>query len=134
MDGLDYRLLNGATGKHLSKESVKKVAGDMAKKAMFYSDALRTLASETFPNGIRLSCHEYPPHQSSKIGFHLVEAHDAWLTPWHGVMVYVVSEDRWILMKNYQAQAIGSRLVEVNGKANHYEIDHWKAPPDWPNE
>ena len=69
------------------------------------SDAWGALVSEVFPDAIRLSIHPQP-EVSEKIGVHLVDTEDAWLTPWHAVAV--LQKDGARVMKRAEAEGMGA--------------------------
>lgn len=81
------------------------------------SKAWGKLVAGRFPDAVRLSIHPQSCG-SAKLGIHLVEAPDNWLTPWHGTAVDVGG--RFVLMKRYQAEAMGAKLVYVDGRPSHY--------------
>jgi pyoverdine/dityrosine biosynthesis protein Dit1 len=81
------------------------------------SKAWGKLVAERFPDAVRLSIHPQPCG-SDKLGVQLVEASENWLTPWHSTAVDVGG--RFILMKRRQAEALGAKLVFVDGKPSHY--------------
>ena len=69
------------------------------------SDAWGALVAEAFPDAVRLSIHPQP-EVSEKIGVHLVDTEDAWLTPWHACAV--LTPDGARLMKRADAEAAGA--------------------------
>jgi len=84
------------------------------------SRAWGSLVTERFPDAVRLSIHPQPC-SSAKLGIHLMAAPDPadnWMTPWHGTAVKI--SDRFVLMKRWEAEAMGADLVYVNGRPSHY--------------
>ena len=75
-------------------------------------------ASKSLP-ALRFSIHPQPAH-SDKIGILLADAEDAWLTPWHAVAVR--SKGKIRLMHREQAERLGARLVERDGRPSHFEL------------
>ena len=106
-----------------SKTQLRKQTRVEAYEVVRRSDAWGRLVSTVFPDAIRLSIHPQPD-VSPKIGVHMIETEDAWLTPWHGCAV-LHDEDgdaRWSLMKRREAEALGARVVEVGGRPDHLEV------------
>lgn len=83
------------------------------------SDAWGNLLGKQFPHAIRLSIHPQAS-TSIKMGIHLMDTHDNWLTPWHGVAVK--HGNRYSLMKRQDAESRGARLIRINGKPSHYVV------------
>jgi pyoverdine/dityrosine biosynthesis protein Dit1 len=83
------------------------------------SDAWGRLLSDCFPAALRLSIHPQGPH-SEKIGILLGEASDTWLTPWHGVAVK--RNGNFLLMPRHEAEALGARVITVEGHPSYYQI------------
>jgi pyoverdine/dityrosine biosynthesis protein Dit1 len=79
------------------------------------SDAWGRLVATVYPDALRLSIHPQP-RVSQKVGIHLLETEDAWLTPWHGVAL--LDADRALLVKRHQAEAGGAILVNDAGPAH----------------
>jgi pyoverdine/dityrosine biosynthesis protein Dit1 len=102
-----------------SRTQVRNECKERAYQVIRRSDAWGRLVNECFPAALRLSIHPQVPH-SDKIGILLGEANDAWLTPWHGVAV--LAGGRFRLMKRQEAEALGARLVERNGRPYYYEM------------
>ena len=70
-----------------------------------------------FPTALRLSIHPQPAH-AEKIGIHLVETLDNWLTPWHATAVK--SGGRYVLMKRYHAERMNASLVWGGLRPSHF--------------
>lgn len=81
------------------------------------STAWGKLVAERFPDAVRLSIHPQSCG-SAKLGIQLVDALENWLTPWHGTAVDIGG--RFVLMKRYQAEAMGATLVLAGGRPSHY--------------
>ena len=60
-----------------------------------------------------------PPH-AEKIGILLGPADDVWLTPWHAVAL--LEGGAWKLVKRHQAEELGARIVERDGRPSHFEL------------
>jgi pyoverdine/dityrosine biosynthesis protein Dit1 len=100
-----------------SRTALQKKSRKIAIGVIQRSDAWGNLLGKQFPHAIRLSIHPQAS-TSIKMGIHLVETHDSWLTPWHGVAVK--HDTRYLLMKRQDAESNGAQLVHINGKPSHY--------------
>lgn len=96
----------------LQRECRKRAYGVMQR-----SRAWGRLIAQRFPEAVRLSIHPQPCG-SDKLGINLLEASDNWITPWHGTAVDIGG--RFVLMKRYQAEALGADLVALHGRPSHY--------------
>jgi pyoverdine/dityrosine biosynthesis protein Dit1 len=47
-------------------------------------------------------------------------SNDSWLTPWHGVAVK--QQDKFTLMRRHEAEALGAKIVERDGRPSHYQL------------
>lgn len=103
----------------LSRSAARKRTADDAYRVIQRSNAWTRLIAGCFPGALRLSIHPQPPH-SEKIGILLTPAEDSWLTPWHGVAL--LQEDRFVLTRRAEAEDLGARLVEKDGRPSHFEI------------
>ncbi|MBZ0116582.1 MAG: isocyanide synthase family protein, partial [Sandaracinaceae bacterium] len=100
-----------------SKSRIRKETRAAAYEVVRRSEAWGALVAAAFPDAVRLSIHPQPD-VSEKIGVHLVETHDAWLTPWHGCAV--LRGERYVLM--HRADVEGATLVEEEGRPSHLEV------------
>ncbi|MCC6877496.1 MAG: L-tyrosine/L-tryptophan isonitrile synthase family protein [Sandaracinaceae bacterium] len=100
-----------------SKNRIRKETRAAAYEVVRRSEAWGALVAAAFPDAVRLSIHPQPD-VSEKIGVHLVETHDAWLTPWHGCAV--LRGERYVLM--HRADVEGATLVEEEGRPSHLEV------------
>ncbi|MER7752058.1 isocyanide synthase family protein [Kitasatospora sp. NPDC097643] len=82
------------------------------------SRAWGELIAEQHPRSVRLSIH---PQRAGvlKFGIRLLEASDAWTTPWHSSVLHR-PDGKWELLRSEDAAQLG-RLVERNGRPSHYE-------------
>ena len=100
-----------------SRTRVRKETRPRALRVVQRSNAWTRLIRECFPAALRLSIHPQDPH-SEKIGVLLTRATDAWITPWHGVVV--LEEDGYLLTKRSAAEAQGARLAVRDGRPSHF--------------
>jgi pyoverdine/dityrosine biosynthesis protein Dit1 len=104
-------------GMTISKTALQKDCRRRAYEVTRRSKAWDRLLAECFPDAVRLSIHPQACG-SRKIGIHLMETTDEWLTPWHGVAVEV--KGRFRLMKRKHVEALDAELVFRNGRPSHY--------------
>lgn len=117
--GITRFLLDDADGPDPkeSRAALQRECRERAYGVIQRSRAWGRLIAERFPEAVRLSIHPQPCG-SDKLGIKLLEASDNWITPWHGVAVEVGG--RFVLMKRYQAEALGADLVYLHGRPSHY--------------
>jgi pyoverdine/dityrosine biosynthesis protein Dit1 len=102
-----------------SRNQIRNECKDLAYRVIQRSDSWGRLLSDCFPTALRLSIHPQSPH-SEKIGILLGEANDTWLTPWHGVALK--QHDKFILTHRHDAEALGARVVERDGRPSYFEL------------
>ena len=102
-----------------SRNQVRNECKDLAYHVIQRSDSWSRLLSDCFPTALRLSIHPQSPH-SEKIGILLGEGKDTWLTPWHGVALK--QQDKFILTRRHEAEALGARPIERDGRPNYYQL------------
>lgn len=119
--GLTRFLLEDAMrpGQTLSKTALQKECRQRAYKVIQRSRAWDALLAERFPQAIRLSIHPQACG-GRKIGIHLMETADAWLTPWHCVAVEI--QGRFRLMKRRQVESLDAELIFRDGRPSHYVL------------
>lgn len=123
-----------ATEAGRSRNSIRKRCKERAYRVIQHSTAWGRLISELFPRAVRLSIHPQPAG-SAKLGIRLVDSIDRWLTPWHGVAVQLAihtldpsdvveqrSAGEFVLMRRSEAEALGARLVTVDGRPSHFDL------------
>ena len=106
-------------GQTKSRTAVQKESKARAYEVIRRSNAWSELIAEKFPSSVRLSIH--PQFcGSSKLGIQLL-GKTTWMTPWHGVAVHTGEE--FILMKRWEAEKLGSRLVrDAQGRPSYFEV------------
>lgn len=107
------------TAPRASRSQVRRACGALAYRVMQRSQAWGRLVACRFPEALRLSIHPQPVH-GEKIGVLLGEADDRWVTPWHAVALRV--GDGFRLLHRRDAEELGARLVDRDGRPSHYEI------------
>ncbi|MFT4623125.1 MAG: pyoverdine/dityrosine biosynthesis protein Dit1/AcrR family transcriptional regulator [Myxococcota bacterium] len=108
-DGIHRFLFEDAVVLHpeRSRTANRKVTAGRAWEVVQRSEAWGALVAEALPEALRLSIHPQP-QVSEKIGIHLIDTADAWLTPWHAAAV--VGEHGARLMKRADAEGAGATL------------------------
>ncbi|MEV6833355.1 isocyanide synthase family protein [Streptomyces sp. NPDC051133] len=82
------------------------------------SRAWGALIAEQHPRAVRLSIHPQPIG-APKFGIRLLDAPDAWTTPWHSTALHR-RDDTWTLLPHRQAIPRG-RLMMQDGRPSHFE-------------
>lgn len=82
------------------------------------SRAWGALIADHHPRAVRLSIHPQPAG-APKFGIRLLDAPDAWTTPWHSAALRE-PDGTWTLMPRARAQRLG-RLVHRDGRPSHFE-------------
>ncbi|MBD0748099.1 L-tyrosine/L-tryptophan isonitrile synthase family protein [Streptomyces sp. CBMA152] len=82
------------------------------------SRAWGTLIAEHHPRAVRLSIHPQPIG-APKFGIRLLDAPDAWTTPWHSTALHR-RDGTWTLLSHQQAVPRG-RLIVRDGRPSHFE-------------
>ena len=121
VDGIHRFLTEDAVGLHpdWSKTKARKAMRERAYAVVQRSDAWGRLVATCFPDALRLSIHPQP-RVSPKIGIHLLDTDDVWLTPWHGVAL--LGRDGARLVKRHQAEAAGAEL-HGSGTDAHFVLE-----------
>lgn len=103
-----------------SRTSLRNEAKATAYLTLQRTTAWSNLVRHHYPRAVRLSIHPQPAHHS-KLGVHLLPTNDNWMTPWHGVAVDT-GNGVFTLMKRFQAEALGARIVRHDGRAMHFRL------------
>ncbi|GAA0617014.1 isocyanide synthase family protein [Streptomyces crystallinus] len=82
------------------------------------SRAWGDLIADHHGDAVRLSIHPQPVG-AAKFGIRLLEAPDAWTTPWHSAALRR-ADGTWTLMPSAAAAPLG-HLVEQDGRPSHFE-------------
>ncbi|WP_177242853.1 isocyanide synthase family protein [Amycolatopsis marina] len=102
-----------------SRSALQRTARARAYQMLQRSKAWGDLLVERYPGAVRLSIHPQPCG-APKLGIHLTETRDNWLTPWHSVAVDL--GDRFVLMKRAEAEAAGAELVSLGERPSHFTM------------
>lgn len=101
-----------------SKSHIQRLARLAAYRVIQRSNAWSRLLVEWFPDTIRLSIHPQA-RVSEKIGIALVDATNAWATPWHSVVLK--HRDGVSLVHRETAERMGAALIFKNGRPSHFQ-------------
>ncbi|MFF0793740.1 L-tyrosine/L-tryptophan isonitrile synthase family protein [Streptomyces spiralis] len=82
------------------------------------SRAWGDLIAEHHPHAVRLSIHPQPVG-APKFGIRLLDAPDAWTTPWHSAALHR-ADGTWMLVPRATAARLG-RLIQRDGRPSHFE-------------
>ena len=114
-----------------SRNRLRRECGERAYTVIQRSSAWSAVVSAAFPSALRLSIHPQPRH-AAKIGIRLLDAPDAWLTPWHAVALERCGT--FTLVHRADAEAMGATLVERDGRPSHYRLEHQQEPDVRPHQ
>jgi L-tyrosine isonitrile synthase len=102
-----------------SKTTLQRDCRQRAYGVIQRSQAWTNLLVDRFPQAVRLSIHPQPCG-SPKLGIHLVETGDTWLTPWHGVAAEY--RGRFTLMKRREAEDLDGYVAYRRGLPSHFSL------------
>ncbi|WP_432094088.1 L-tyrosine/L-tryptophan isonitrile synthase family protein [Streptomyces sp. bgisy100] len=101
-----------------SRSALQRDCRRRAYGVMQRSRAWGELIAEHHPRSVRLSIHPQP-RGAAKFGIRLLEARDAWTTPWHAAPL-LHPDGEWELLHRSAAEQRG-RLVLRDGRPSHFE-------------
>lgn len=102
----------------LSKNQLRQLAKQKTYQTIQRSHAWSNCIDHYFPEAIRLSIHPQTC-DSEKLSFQLLPTDNRWATPWHNVVLQ--KGERFMLVKNIEAQLLGAKLVTEQGQPSHYK-------------
>ncbi|GHE05187.1 hypothetical protein GCM10010339_39980 [Streptomyces alanosinicus] len=100
-----------------TRSALQRACRQRAYGVLQRSRAWGTLIAAHHPAAVRLSIHPQPAG-AEKFGIRLLDAPDAWTTPWHSAALHR-ADGTWTLMPRTRAARLG-RLVTVDGRASHF--------------
>jgi L-tyrosine isonitrile synthase len=101
-----------------TRSALQRVCRQRAYGVIQRSRAWGHLIAEHHPDAVRLSIHPQPVG-AAKFGIRLLDAPDAWTTPWHSVALRR-ADGTWTLMPCAKAASLG-HLVYLDGKPSHFQ-------------
>jgi L-tyrosine isonitrile synthase len=102
-----------------SKAALLRASRKRAYGVIQRSKAWGELINRFHPKTVRLSIHPQPC-KSDKLGIALLEADDAWTTPWHSVVLQ--NPDGTVKLEKRSIAQRRGRLVDVDGRPSHYVV------------
>ncbi|KNB50331.1 L-tyrosine/L-tryptophan isonitrile synthase family protein [Streptomyces caatingaensis] len=116
--GITRFLVEDTAGFAGTRSALQRECRARAYDVIARSRAWGDLIADHFPRSVRLSIHPQAVG-SPKFGIRLLEAGDAWATPWHAV-VLKSADGRARLVRRDEAEGRG-RLVRRGGRPSHFE-------------
>lgn len=116
--GITRFLTEDTVGFEGSRSALQRDCRQRAYGVIQRSRAWGDLIAEHHPRSVRLSIHPQRPG-AAKFGIRLLDAEDAWTTPWHSVVVHR-ADSSWELMRRSDAERLG-HLVLRDGRPNHFK-------------
>ncbi|MGW4891903.1 L-tyrosine/L-tryptophan isonitrile synthase family protein [Kitasatospora sp. NPDC004240] len=116
--GITRFLTDDTTGFTGTRSALQRDCRERAYAVIQRSRAWGDLIAEHHPRAFRLSIHPQPAG-AAKFGIRLLEARDAWTTPWHSSVLHR-PDGRWELLRSEEAAKLG-RPVLRDGRPSHYE-------------
>ncbi|MFI9204289.1 L-tyrosine/L-tryptophan isonitrile synthase family protein [Streptomyces sp. NPDC053048] len=117
--GITRFLVEDTAGFTGTRSALQRECRERAYGVIARSRAWGDLIAHHHPRSVRLSIHPQPPG-AGKFGIRLLEAADAWATPWH-TAVLRERGGAARLMRRADAERLG-RLVLRDGRPSHYEL------------
>ncbi|MGF1425416.1 L-tyrosine/L-tryptophan isonitrile synthase family protein [Kitasatospora sp. LaBMicrA B282] len=115
--GITRFLTEDTTGFEGTRSALQRDCRRRAYGVIQRSRAWGALIADHHPRSVRLSIHPQRPG-TAKFGIRLLEAGDAWTTPWHSAVLRR-SDGGWELMRRADAERLG-RLVLRDGRPSHF--------------
>ncbi|TJZ58954.1 pyoverdine biosynthesis protein PvcA [Streptomyces piniterrae] len=100
-----------------TRSALQRECRQRAYRVIERSRAWGDLIADHHPRCIRLSIHPQPIG-ARKFGIRLLDAPDAWTTPWHSAALHR-SDGAWTLMPRARAAELG-HLVQRDGRPSHF--------------
>ncbi|MGW1216749.1 L-tyrosine/L-tryptophan isonitrile synthase family protein [Streptomyces sp. NPDC002499] len=100
-----------------TRSALQRVCRQRAYGVIQRSRAWGDLIASHHPSGVRLSIHPQPVG-APKFGIRLLDAPDAWTTPWHSAALRR-TDGTWTLVPKAEAATRG-RLVRRDGRPSHF--------------
>lgn len=116
--GITRFLVEDTAGHTGTRSALQRACRRKAYGVIQRSRAWGDLIAEHHPRAVRLSIHPQPAG-APKFGIRLLDAPDAWTTPWHSAALRR-TDGTWTLMPRAEAARLG-RLVERDGRPSHFE-------------
>ncbi|MEU8686531.1 isocyanide synthase family protein [Streptomyces sp. NPDC048611] len=118
--GITRFLVADTAGHTGTRSALQRECRQRAYGVIQRSRAWGDLIADHHPRSVRLSIHPQPIG-ALKFGIRLLDAPDAWTTPWHSAALRR-SDGTWTLMPRAKAALLG-RLIERDGRPSHFAQD-----------
>ncbi|MEN2418952.1 isocyanide synthase family protein [Streptomyces rimosus] len=115
--GITRFLFEDTTGFEGTRSALQRACRSRAYGVIRRSRAWGALIAEHHPDAVRLSIHPQP-RGAAKFGIRLLDAPDAWMTPWHACVLRQ-ADGGVRLLRAADAARLG-RLVHRDGRPSHY--------------
>jgi pyoverdine/dityrosine biosynthesis protein Dit1 len=99
----------------LTKSQKNRECKAFALGVLHRSAAWTRLMAAEFPGAVRLSIHQWWPHNDGKVGVWLSPGLDNLVSPWRGVGLYHRATGTWQIVKRCEAEAAGASLEWQDG-------------------
>ena len=116
--GITRFLFEDSTDRTGTRSALQRACRKRAYGVIQRSRAWGDLIAEHHPDAVRLSIHPQPVG-APKFGIRLLDAPDAWTTPWHSAALRR-PDGTWALMPRAGAERLG-RLIQRDGRPSHFE-------------
>ncbi|MEU8824722.1 isocyanide synthase family protein [Streptomyces sp. NPDC048636] len=118
--GITRFLVEDTAAHRGTRSSLQRQCRQRAYGVIQRSRAWGELIADHHPHAIRLSIHPQPLG-AAKFGIRLLDAPDAWTTPWHSAALHR-ADGTWTLIPRARAARMG-RLVLRDGRPSHFAQD-----------
>ncbi|MFE6288105.1 L-tyrosine/L-tryptophan isonitrile synthase family protein [Streptomyces sp. NPDC057877] len=115
--GITRFLVEDTAGHTGTRSALQRACRRRAYGVIQRSRAWGDLIAYHHPRSVRLSIHPQPIG-AHKFGIRLLDAPDAWTTPWHSTALRR-ADGTWTLMPRARAAELG-RLVRLGGRSSHF--------------
>ncbi|WP_191873835.1 L-tyrosine/L-tryptophan isonitrile synthase family protein [Streptomyces filipinensis] len=115
--GITRFLVEDTAGYPGTRSALQRACRQRAYAVLQRSRAWGALVAEHHPAAVRLSIHPQPVG-AAKFGIRLLDAPDAWTTPWHSAALHR-ADGTWTLLPRARAAQLG-RLVTADGRPSHF--------------
>nr|WP_244409798.1 isocyanide synthase family protein [Streptomyces albofaciens] len=124
--GITRFLFEDTTGFEGTRSALQRACRSRAYGVIRRSRAWGALIAEHHPDAVRLSIHPQP-RGAAKFGIRLLDAPDAWMTPWHACVLRQ-ADGGVRLLRAADAARLG-RLVHRDGRPSHYVEEAGRPVP-----
>ncbi|MEU2793618.1 isocyanide synthase family protein [Streptomyces sp. NPDC007100] len=124
--GITRFLFEDATGFDGTRSALQRACRTRAYGVIQRSRAWGALIADHHPGAVRLSIHPQP-RGAEKFGIRLLDAPDAWMTPWHACVLR--RPDGSVRLMRAADAAKQGQLTHQDGRPSHYEYETGRPIP-----